>query len=296
MEGIISTITSRMWRLWDNIEPMVRFEFIYRHNYVRYISYPIGLLIITSCFLYGQWPNSHDMVVDTVGDKFFSYMMVIFIMLTTSIGCFHAALSISSEKEKKTLTILRMSGMSSFDIIAGKSATSFLFAIFIIFPHLPLVLACPFLGGITFSKVFGGIAILMVMTLFYTTSGVFVSMLAKKNYISIALAIFMLFSVHFGGYFMDYICFSEYDNYGYARSTDDAIFYTLSPMEIWQNYLWEQTNSRRFYPTHKIPSLTVAGMEFPAFIIAAIFYLASTFLICGAGTGYMERYLKWRED
>lgn len=300
MEGILTRAAGKITSLWENIEPMVRYEFIYRHNYLRYMSYPIGLLVVTTCFLYGQWPSKNEILAETIGDKFFSYMMVIFIMLTTSVGCLHAALSVSTEKEKKTLTVLRMSGVTSFDIIAGKAATSFLFTLFIILPHLPLVLACPFLGGITFTKVFAGLLILAIMTLFYSTSGVILSALVKKNYIATTLAVILLFSVHVGVYFLDFVFFEEYNriNYGYGSSGADkiAVFFNLSPVEIWQAFLWDQSTARDFYYSRKLPSVVIADLEVPTYILIVALYFVATAVLLMFGSRYLERYLRWRED
>ncbi|HNY09986.1 MAG TPA: ABC transporter permease [Candidatus Wallbacteria bacterium] len=281
----------RIFKIWENISPFFRYEFVYRHNYMKYLSYPIGLLVITACFLFGQWPTKYELTVDTIGDKFYIYIMVIIIIVSAVIGSLHAAISISSEKERKTLTLLRMSGLSPVEIISGKALNSVMFILLLVLPQLPLLIWCPFLGGISFAKTFMGIAVFLIMTFFYAVVGTSISILFKKNFMATSFTIFIMLFLHFGMYVIDDI----FGRGSYYYSNRSAFFSTLSPMEVWNSFFYELYYSGTSYaePGH-FKTTVLEGV--PAFYLTVPLYLLVSIFICFFVARNFESYLKWRED
>ncbi len=279
-------------KIYDALSPALLFEFIYRQNHAALVSYSISVLAVCGCFLFGQWPAEVDAAGRHYGGVFFAMILVYMIVIVTLIATAHASLSIAGEKEKKTLTLLRMSGLTPAEIIFSKAAVSSCFIAFLLLPLLPLALACPLLGGISYSDVSFGLFILAVMAIFFISGGLFISMLFKKNYTCISFAAAFLLFIHFGFFVLDDIINYRLEAYYYARA-ETRYFSVFSPVEMWG----------KFFSSIREPFSYGRGgyyrrdyfLELSCGESAAI-YSASAALIFFASVRIFERYLKWRED
>ena len=278
-------------KIYDSLSPALIFEFIYRQNHSALVSYSISVLAVCGCFLFGQWPADDEAAGRHYGGIFFAMILVYMIIIVTFIATAHASLSIAGEKEKKTLTLLRLSGLTPAEIIFSKAAVSAGFIAFLMLPTLPLALVCPFLGGISYSDISFGLFILAVMAIFFISGGLFISMLFKKNYTCISFAAAFLLFLHFGFFVLDDIINYRLDTYNYARN-ETRYFSVFSPVEIWG----------KFFASIREPFSYGRGSYRRDYFLelscgeSAAIYSASAALIFFASVKMFERYLKWRED
>lgn len=284
-------MTEAARKLYDSVAPALALEFLYRRSHASLVSYSMGVLTVCGCFLFGQWPSDADAVTRSWGDHFFSMILAYMIVVVTLLATAHASLSIAGEKEKKTLTLLRMSGLTPFEIIISKIAASACFIAYLILPVAPLALACPWLGGISFYSAAKGFAILAVMTVFFISCGVFISILFKKNYTCISCAAAFLLAVHFGFLLLDEAVNYRVDAYYYYGKTV-KYFSTFSPIEMWSDY-FESIKApfyggQVYYGQNYFVKLDC--------VEAAALYCAASLLLILTGVKIFERYLKWREE
>lgn len=279
-------------KIYDSIAPAMIFEFIYRQNHAAYISYAISALIICACFLFGQWPSETEAAANSCGNRFFAIILVCMILISTIISTAHASILIAGEKEKKTLTLLRMSGLSPFEIIASKIAVNICFIALLLLPFAPLLLACPFLGGITYEMMFSGLLTLSAAIIFFTCSGIFISVLFKKNYTCISFTAAFLLFIHFGFFIIDDLLYDKYTTSYLFRQTSSKFFSAFSPLEMWKNY-FDSISSQLYYNYHPYSHNLILQLSYRE---SALIYLTAAALTLVLTVKIFERYLKWRED
>ncbi|HOT75255.1 MAG TPA: ABC transporter permease subunit [Candidatus Wallbacteria bacterium] len=267
------------------------FEFIYRQNHAPLVSYAISALAICGCFLFGQWPYEQEALHNSFGDRFFTVIMVYTIAVATVLATGHAALSISSEKEKKTLTLLRMSGLGPGEIVFSKAAVSLCFTVFILLPAAPLITICPFLGGISGQAILKSLLILFVSLLFYISAGIFISILFKKSYTCIAFATAFLLILHFGFFIID-DAISYASGASYYSRHNYRYLSAFSPLEMWRSFF--DSIQAAVTPNYK-PFSPESYFSLTSGESAAIYFGAAVILFY-SGVKIFENYLKWREN
>ncbi len=280
---------AKLKNLYASIAPAVSFEFSYGEKRANYIFYAISALIVCTCFLFGQWPYGPEAIRGSYGNRFFSILFIYMILVSTPVTTIYACLSISREKEKKTLTMLRMSGLTPANIIISKTVVCMAYIAFILLPAAPLIAACPFLGGITFLLIFKGLAILSAAVLLYVSAGIFISVLFKKNYICISFAIAFLLFIHFGFAIIDYLLL---DMQALSRRPNYMFFSIFSPVEMWRNFL-HSIDAQIIYNYN--PHLYKHAIRL-TYADSALIYTVLAAAIMFTNIKIFEKYLKWRED
>ncbi len=279
-------------KIYGSIAPALIFEFIYRRNHANYISYSISALIICACFLFGQWPRAAEAAGYCYGNSFFMVILVCMIFISTIVSTAHASILIAREKEKKTLTLLRMSGLSPLEIILSKIAVDLCFIAVVFLPIAPLILACPLLGGITYFAIFRGLFILSAAVIFFASCGIFISVLFKRNYTCISFATAFLLFIHFGLFIIDDLIFDRF-TYSHIPGVSASNFFSaFSPVEMWKDF-FDSINSEVYYyyrPYSHELTLRLSCVE------SAAIYLTAAVLTILVTVKFFERYLKWRED
>jgi len=281
----------RLIKIYESLKPALIFEFVYRQNHAALVSYAISTLAICGCFLFGQWPYEQEALHNSFGDRFFVVIMIYAIAVATIISTGHAALSISGEKEKKTLTLLRMSGLGPGEIIFSKAAVSLCFTVFILLPTAPLMTICPYLGGVSSPTIFKGLMILFVSLIFYISAGIFISILFKKNYTCISFATAFLLILHFGFFIIDdAINYNSGASY-YSRQNSRYLS-AFSPLEMWKNFF--DSMQAKITPNYR-PFTPESYFNLTSGESAALYFGAALILFF-SGAKIFENYLKWRED
>ncbi|EKD69473.1 MAG: hypothetical protein ACD_47C00109G0004 [uncultured bacterium] len=278
-------------KIYDALSPALMFEFVYRRNHAALVSYSISVLAVCACLLFGQWPASEEAAGRHYGSIFFGMILIYMILVVTVISTAHASLSIAGEKEKKTLTLLRLSGLTPAEIIFSKAAVSLCFIVFLLLPTLPLALVCPFLGGISFSGVSQGLSILAVMTVFFVSGGLLISILFKKNYTCISFAAAFLIFIHFGFFVLDDLINYRLETYNYSR-VETRYFSIFSPVEMWGKFF---SSIREPFSYHRGSYRRDYFLDLSCGESAAI-YSAAAAVMFFSSVKIFERYLKWRED
>ncbi len=272
----------------DSISPLIFLDFIFktRTNPTRAISYySISALIIWITFICQHPPSPRE--------GFF--YAILFVACATSIigGGSYAASSIVKEKEKKTLTLLRMSGITGFELIFGKIAASIIYITCLVIPYFIFAAIIVLINNFSFSMFTGAVFIWCGLTYFYISSGVFISILFKKNYTASSCFYIFMLAVHFIIYFLDEV-FISHESYG-SYSNRAQFFSSFSPFEILNNFYYSHTknsSSQYFYNTPTDSIIPGIGDYIPIISIYIIF----SFMISLFASNILEKYLRWREE
>lgn len=273
----------------DNIKPLIIFELLsWKKSFYNYAFQPMALLLLSAFVIAVNWPYSYSSYggsSENAGEAFFIYIMMILIITTTVATAFSAAISITTEKEKKTLTLLRMTGLSGMEIILGKAMTTTIYTLVLIMPQVPLLYACPFIGGVSFIKVCMGIFILGVMTYFYSISAVGISMLFKRNYAAVSAVICYVLFINFGLVFLDYFILNI------PTYRNEGCFKYFMPLFIWENFFRGAADARGddfIFDTF--------GLKIQNYIIIVGCYILFSWFLTKIIAKNFEKYLKWREE
>ena len=117
------------------------------------------------------------------------------------LGAARTADTISAEKREGTLSLLFLTNLNSAEIIAGKlcsTALASVYGLMAIFPMLALPLL---MGGISFGYFARTLVGLLIGILFARRPGFLVSVLCKRQFIAIAVALGLMFGVS-GGFLL----------------------------------------------------------------------------------------------
>ncbi len=137
-------------------------------------------------------------------------MFMVLVWLETVAICFLTpaltAGCISLEKERQTLDVLLTTKMSTWQIIKGKYFSSIMLVLMLIISGLPIMSLVYIYGGINLWQMFLMTLVLIAMTMYLASFGVFFSALVKNTilsviltYIAVGTVFVMTFAVAFGG-------------------------------------------------------------------------------------------------
>jgi len=274
----------------DSISPIIFIDLIFelRKNVVRIIIYyVISIGSLFTFFLIQK--NYHN---DARG-VFFDALIIIACASSALVGGSYAAGSIVREKEKKTLTLLRMSGATSFEIVYGKIASAAVFITMLTSPYLLFSLILTFATDMNFLRLAGGIFMWAGFSAFYLSSGILTSILFKKNASAYSFFYFFLFAIHFLIYLIDNLF--EFKYY-YSYHINSAKFFgSFSPFEVWHNFL----ATHKFYTMpsyHTIIENTSIIEGIADYIVITAIYILISLLITLFASNIFEKYLRWRQE
>ncbi len=112
------------------------------------------------------WANQRDFARSAPGLRFFGYVMMLNLgfIAVAALSIFPSA--ITEEKEDETLPLLRMTNLNPLSILLGKSTSRLLSALLLLAVQIPFTLLAITLGGVSFSQILLGYAILGATTFF----------------------------------------------------------------------------------------------------------------------------------
>lgn len=274
----------------DSISPLIFIDLIFelRKNMTRMIIYYVisAFLLFMIFFMQKNYQQS-------TREGFFNALIIIACASSALAGGSYAAGSIVKEKEKKTLTLLRMSGATGFEIVYGKIISAMVYITMLTSPYLFFAFFLTLTNDMDFLKLFGGLFMWTGFTVFYISSGVLISILFKKNASANSFFYFFLFSIHFLIYSIDDLFgFRHYYNY-YAYNV--KFFSSLSPIEVWYNFsvTHRLQYSSSYYSVNENVNIIDGVADYA--VITAIYILISIFLTIFA-SNIFEKYLRWREE
>ncbi len=156
-----------------------------------------GLIFTAEGYSYGAMTLSYRTMV---------YMFLIMVWLETVAICFLTpaltAGCISIEKERQTLDVLLTTKMSTWQIIKGKFFSSITLVLMLIISGLPVMSLVFIYGGINLWQLFLVVLVLIAITMYLASFGVFYSALIKNTIVSVILTyitVGVLFTLTFIG-------------------------------------------------------------------------------------------------
>ena len=143
--------------------------------------------IITQ-FRHGGGVAAQNQEQSVLGQVFFAIFGIFSVYAMGLLGPILTATAIGSERLHKTLAVLLMTPITSWQIIAGKLFSRLLAALTLIGLGLPVLALVRLLGGVESEQMFGVIALALVAALSTAAIGLFYSTLLNRSFAVILLS------------------------------------------------------------------------------------------------------------
>ena len=157
--------------------------FIMLGSYITLISFFIVLIYIFLA-VDGSISNGDPSFLQTMGKIIFSTVVLLELLMLGFIGPALTAGAISSEREHKTIDLLRTSLLSAPALVFGKLSSAVVFLLLLIFTAIPVESLAFFLGGVGMAEMIISTLLLVVTAIFFCTLGLFFSSFLKRTLIS----------------------------------------------------------------------------------------------------------------
>jgi ABC-2 type transport system permease protein len=157
--------------------------FIILGSYLALISFFI-IMIYLFLAVDGNISNGDPSFLQTVGKVIFSTVVLLELLMLGFIGPALTAGAISSEREHKTIDLLRTSLLSARALVFGKLSSAVVFLLLLIFTAIPVQSLAFFLGGVGMAEMIISTLMLVVTAIFFCTLGLFFSSFSKRTLIS----------------------------------------------------------------------------------------------------------------
>ncbi len=157
--------------------------FIILGAYLSFISFFISLiyvLIVSESSVSIGDPS----FLQTVGKVIFSTVVLLELLMLAFIGPALTAGAISSEREHRTIDLLKTSLLSPCSLVFGKLSSSVVFLLLLIFTALPVESLAFFLGGVGAEEMIVSTLMLVVTAVFFCTLGLFFSSISQRTLLS----------------------------------------------------------------------------------------------------------------
>jgi ABC-type transport system involved in multi-copper enzyme maturation permease subunit len=155
--------------------------------YLALISFFIAVIYLLLT-VDGSLSNSDPAFLQTVGKIIFSTVVLLELLMLGFIGPALTSGAISSERERKTIDLLRASLLSAGSIVFGKLGSAVAFLLLLIFTALPVQSLAFFLGGVGMAEIGVSTLMLVVTAIFLCSLGLFFSSLSQRTLISTVLS------------------------------------------------------------------------------------------------------------
>jgi ABC-2 type transport system permease protein len=157
--------------------------FIILGSYLALISFFI-ILIYLFLETDGSISNNDPSFLQTVGKIIFSTVVLLELLMLGFIGPALTAGAISSEREHKTIDLLRTSLLSARALVFGKLSSAVVFLLLLVFTAIPVESLAFFLGGVGMAEMVISTLMLVVTAIFFCTLGLFFSSFSKRTLIA----------------------------------------------------------------------------------------------------------------
>lgn len=173
--------------------------------YLSLISFFIFLVYLLLVLSDGL-SNSDPGFLQVVGKIIFSTVVLLEFLMIGFIGPALTSGAIASERERKTIDLLKTSLLSARAIVLGKLSSAAAFLLLLVFTAIPLQSLAFFLGGVGMAEIAISTLMLIVTAIFFCTLGLFFSSFTQRTLIatvysyssiliSFILFIMLLFSI-----------------------------------------------------------------------------------------------------
>jgi ABC-2 type transport system permease protein len=142
---------------------------------VAYLSLISIFILLIYLFLVvdGTVANGDPSFLQTVGKVIFSTVVLLELLMLGFIGPALTAGAISTEREHKTIDLLRTSLLSGRALVFGKLSSAVVFLLLLIFTAIPVESLAFFLGGVGMAEMIISTLMLVVTAVFLCTMGLF---------------------------------------------------------------------------------------------------------------------------
>jgi ABC-type transport system involved in multi-copper enzyme maturation permease subunit len=269
--------------------------FIIIGSYLALISFFI-ILIYLFITVNKTISNSDPGFLQTVGKVIFSTVVLLELLMLGFIGPALTAGAISSEREHKTIDLLRTSLLSARALVFGKLSSAVIFLLLLIFTAIPVESLAFFLGGVGMAEMVISTLMLVITAIFFCTLGLFFSSFSQRTLIAtvfsyasilISLIVFIIFL-----FFISVL--------GSSSSTPSVLVENIVTVAIWflfsTNPFFAATMSEvilideqsLFITTNNI--LGTSSLPLPSpWIIYTIFYIILTLVLIGLSVYFVNR-------
>lgn len=154
------------------------------------ITVYLGLIafFISISYLYmgydGVVSRNEPDYLQIVGKAVFSAVVIIELLMIAFIGPALTSGAISSERERQTFDLLRISLLSPRDLVIGKLGSALIYLLLLIFTAIPLQSLAFFLGGIGLPELIISTVMLVASAFLFCTLGLYFSTLTKRVSVS----------------------------------------------------------------------------------------------------------------
>jgi len=267
-------------------------------NITAYLSLISFFIFLFYFFLTldGSNSNGDPDFLQTVGKAIFSIVVLLELLMIGFIGPALTAGSISSEREHKTLDLLRASLLSARELVFGKLNSAVVFLLLLVFTAIPIQSLAFFLGGVGMAEMVVSTLMLVVTAIFFCTLGLFFSSFSKRTLIATVLT--------YGSILISFILFillfffvSIFDSYGnYPPLLIDnvltiAAWILFSTNPFFAAIISETTlvESQTLYTTTDIFFGNTALILPSPWIIYIAFYIFLTIILIGLSVYFVNR-------
>lgn len=157
--------------------------FIILGAYLSFISFFISLIYILIVSK-SSTTIGDPSFLQTVGKVIFSTVVLLELLMLAFIGPALTAGAISSEREHRTLDLLKTSLLSPRSLVFGKLSSAVAFLFLLIFTGLPVESLAFFLGGVGAEEMIVSTLMLVVTAVFFCTLGLFFSSISQRTLLS----------------------------------------------------------------------------------------------------------------
>jgi len=204
-------------------------------NITAYLSL-IGFFLSLVYFLLtvdGSFSNSDPGFLQTVGKIIFSTVVLLELVMLAFIGPALTSSAISSERERKTIDLLKTSLLSARAIVMGKLGSATAFLLLLIFTAIPLQSLAFFLGGVGMAEIVVSTLMLVVTAIFFCALGMFYSSFAQRTLIATVLS-YATILVSFIFFIMLLFLISAFDSYFFGyNNPPSTLFQNIITIAVW---------------------------------------------------------------
>jgi ABC-type transport system involved in multi-copper enzyme maturation permease subunit len=166
-----------------------------------------------------------------MGKVIFSTVVLLELLMLGFIGPALTSGAISSERERKTIDLLKTSLLSARSIVFGKLGSATAFLLLLIFTAIPLQSLAFFLGGVGMAEIVVSTLMLVVTAIFFCALGMFFSSFAQRTLIATVYS-YATILVSFIFFVLLLFSISIFDSYSYSNPSS-TLFENITTIAVW---------------------------------------------------------------
>ena len=263
-------------------------------SYITLISFFIVLIYLLLA-VDGSISNGDPGFLQTVGKVIFSTVVLLELLMLGFIGPALTSGAISSERERKTIDLLRTSLLSGRALVFGKLSSAVVFLLLLILTAIPVQSLAFFLGGVGMAEMVVSTLMLVVTAIFFCTLGLFFSSFSQRTLISTVFSyasILISFIVFiFLLFFINILSSSNYPSTFAENIVTVATWFIFSTNPFFAATMSETiliNDQSLFITTNSIIGNSLLPLPSP-WIIYIIFYTILTILLIALSVHFVNR-------